>query len=215
MKDSHGQRFGLTSSVTDSIGFRMFMIGYEKRMGRLVIQELGFTVEVVLEILNGWDMMLESEEIAVGRKRDIIVVGATLVVLAGGALRGGEVLLMEASKLVKRRLDGRKHPDHPHVVIPLMGRFKDEVGKQNMLLTLSSETSISIPIQKWVERLIIILLMREGQGNRVGPAICERDGFLMPWWKINGILHESLLQIQQEAELIPDDSNVPNKYSMH
>ena len=102
MKGPRGRSFGLTSSITDSIGFRMFMTGCEKRMGRLVIQELGFTVEVVMEMLSGWDVMLNSEEIAVGRKRDIVIVGATLVVLVGGALRGGEVLLMEASELVKR-----------------------------------------------------------------------------------------------------------------
>ena len=66
-------------------------------MGRLIIQELGITVEVVLEMLKGWDMMLELEEMAVGKKRDIMVVGATLFVLVGGALRGGEILLMKAS----------------------------------------------------------------------------------------------------------------------
>ena len=57
--------------------------------------------------------------------------------------------------------------------------------------------------------------MREGRGNRVGPAICDTDGFLMPRWKINGILHDSLLRIQQDTDLILDDVNVPNKYSMH
>ena len=214
MKGPRGRSFGLTSSITDSIGFRMFMTGCEKRMGRLVIQELGFTVEVIMEMLSGWDLMLESEDIVAGRKRDVVIVGATLAVLAGGALRGGEVLLMEASELVRRRLDGKIHPDHPHVVIPLMGRFKNEVGERNMLLTLASTTSSGIQIRKWVERLII-LLMREGRGNRVGPAICDVDGFLMPRWKINGIFHESLLRIQQDTELIPNDVDVVNKYSMY
>ena len=54
MKGPHGRSFGLTSAATDSIGFRLFMIGCEKRMGRLVIQELGFTVEVVKEMMSGW-----------------------------------------------------------------------------------------------------------------------------------------------------------------
>ena len=49
-----------------------------------------------------------------------------MVVLVAGALQGGEVLLMEASELVKRRLNGKHHPEHPHVVVPLMGRFKNE-----------------------------------------------------------------------------------------
>ena len=74
MKGPRGRSFGLTSALTDSILFRMFMISCEKRMGRLVIQEVGFTVEVVKEMMRGWDLMLESENVSVQAKRDIIVV---------------------------------------------------------------------------------------------------------------------------------------------
>lgn len=214
MKGPRGRSFGLTSASTDSIAFRLFMIGCEKRMGRLVIQEVGFTVEVVKEMMSGWDSVLESEVVSARVKRDIIVVGGALAVLVGGALRGGEVLLMEASELIKRRLDGKDHPDHPHVVIPLMGRFKNETGERNLLLTLASETQSGIQIRKWVERLII-LLIREGRSNHVGPAICERDGFLMERWKINGILHDALTRVQAETDLIPNDIDVTLKYSMH
>ena len=204
----------MTSAATDSIGFRLFMIGCEKRMGRLVIQELGFTVEVVKEMMAGWDQMLESDDVNGRRKRDIVVVGGALAVLVGGALRGGEVLLMEASELVKKRLDGKHHPTHPHVVIPLMGRFKNETGERNLLLTLASTTQSGIEIRKWIERLII-LLMREGRGTWTGPAICEVDGFLMQRWKINGILHEALERVQTETALIPNNIDVTLKYSMH
>ena len=86
MKGPRGRSFGLTSAATDSIAFRLFMIGCEKRMGRLVIQELGFTVDVVKEIMSGWDQMLESDDVSVRRKRDIIIVGGALAVLVGGAL---------------------------------------------------------------------------------------------------------------------------------
>ena len=124
------------------------------------------------------------------------------------------MLLMEASELVKRRLHGRDHPDHPHVVIPLMGRFKNETGERNLLLKLASVTQSGIGIRKWVERLIILLL-REGRFNRVGPAIWKADSFLMQHWKINGILHEALGRVQTEATLTPNDIDVTLKYSMH
>ena len=134
--------------------------------------------------------------------------------LVGRTIRGGEVLLIEASDFVRRHLDGKDHPNHPNMVIPLMGWFKNEVGEQNLLLTLASETQSGITIQKWVEQLII-LLIREGRSNQVRPAICERDGFLMERWKINGIFHEALARIQAETNLIPNDINVSLKYSMH
>ena len=214
LKGPKGNSFALTNAPTDSLVFRMFMMGCEKRMGRLVIQELGFTVEMVKAMLDLWDQELESESVNAKRKRDLVVVGSSLVVLAGGALRGGEVLLLEASELIKHRLDGRNHLEHPHVVIPLMGRFKNETGERNMMLALASKTSSGIEIRKWVERLII-LLMREGKGSTVGPALCEKDGTVMARWKINGIIREALLRIQNETNLIPDDVDVVNKFSIH
>ena len=214
LKGPRGNSFALTNSPTDSLVFRMFMMGCEKRMGRLVIQELGLTVDVVKAILSLWDEELESENVNVARKRNLVVVGGALVILVGGALRGGEVLLLEASELVKRRLDGKDHKDHPHVVVPLMGRFKNETGERNMLLALASKTSSGIEIRKWVERLII-LLIREDKGKKVGPALCERDGTVMARWKINGILREALLRIQSDTNLIPSEVDVVNKYSIH
>ena len=137
-----------------------------------------------------------------------------MVVLCAAALRGGEVLLMEASELVRRRLDGKDHALHPHIVVPLMGRFKNEVGERNVLFALASETASGIQVRRWVERLVI-LLMREGRGGTVGPAICERDGFVMERWKINGILREELLKIQRDTDLIPKGIVVEDKYSIH
>ena len=59
------------------------------------------------------------------RKQDIIVAGAALVILYGGALQGGEIFLLEASELLKRCRDGKYHVTLPHVIAPLMGRFKN------------------------------------------------------------------------------------------
>ena len=77
-----------------------------------------------------------------------------------------------------------------------------------------SVTSSGIEIRKWLERLVI-LLRREGRDTRVGPAVCDVDGYLMERWKINGILRESLLRIQGESNLIPNDIDVMTKYSLH
>ena len=55
----------------------------------------------------GWDRELESDRVSIERKRDLVVVGGAFVLLVGFTLRGGEVLLLEASELVKRRLDGK------------------------------------------------------------------------------------------------------------
>ena len=72
MKGPKGSTFGLTSSPTDSVLFRMFTLGCEKRMGRVVLQELAFSVEVILEVLRGFDAELEAEDTEYKRKRDLV-----------------------------------------------------------------------------------------------------------------------------------------------
>ena len=100
---------------------------------------IGFTVDAVKAMLEIWEKELESSNVNVKRIIELIVVGGAINVLVGGALCGEEVLLLKASELVRRWLDGKDHEDHPHVVIPLMRHFKNETGEHNMLLVLASK----------------------------------------------------------------------------
>ena len=67
----------------------------------------------------------------------------SFVILFGGSYRGGEVLLIEGSELVKIVNDGKFDTAYPHVVITLMGRFKGEEGEINVLLALDNITVMS------------------------------------------------------------------------
>ena len=60
LKGPKGNSFALTNAPTDLLVIRMFIMGCEKQMGWLVIQELGFMVEVVKAMLGIWDQELES-----------------------------------------------------------------------------------------------------------------------------------------------------------
>ena len=44
----------------------------------------------------------------------------------------------------------------PHVTIPLLGRFKKDVGGQYHLLPVGAEIKLGIPVRVWVGRLIDI-----------------------------------------------------------
>ena len=88
-------------------------------------------------------------------KCEIIICGAAYVVLVSGALRGGEVLLMEGSELCRSIVDGKHHLTSPHIVVPLMGRYKEETGERNVLLALVSESdNCALLIRIWIERLV-------------------------------------------------------------
>lgn len=214
-KGGYGKTFALTSSPTDSLLFRMFMKGCEKRMGRLVNQDLGISIEVLLEMLRMYEMELWNDKTSTSRRRDLVMAGAAFVALFGGALRGGEILLAEATELVKRQEDGKYHSKHPHVVLPLMGRFKGETGERNVLLVMANTTSSGLEIRKWIERLGT-LLRREGRHRAVGPAFCTRTGFVFERWRLNGILHETLGKIQvNRPDLLAPVIQVEEKFSIY
>ena len=63
--------------------------------------------------------------------------GFVFVILFCKALRGCEVFLTESTSLCKMIDKGRMYVD-PHVVVPLMGRFKGETSKQNVLVMLTA-----------------------------------------------------------------------------
>ena len=86
--------------------------------------------------------------------------------------------MLEASELVRRRNDGKDLDVNGHVVIPLMGRFKGETGERNLIVVLANCTRSGLHICKWVDMLSSLLLV-EGKGNSVGPAICDRNGNML------------------------------------
>lgn len=136
MKGERGRLLETTNMPTDSVLFRKFMIGCEKRMGRLVIQEKGISIEMMMGVMDILEEEFLDEATEPRRKRTIAICGGASVILYGGALRGGEIFLLEASELIKRHLDGKYHTSLPHVVAPLMGRFKNETGERNVLIPL-------------------------------------------------------------------------------
>ena len=75
-------------------------------MGRLVKQEMELSFEMLMCILVEYDTDLSEDNVKKERKRMILISTGTFVILFAGALRGGEVYMLEASEFVKRRDDG-------------------------------------------------------------------------------------------------------------
>jgi hypothetical protein len=198
LKSDRGQMMAFVGGPTDSKLFSMFMLGCEKRMGRLVKQDLGLSFDMLVAILNIYEDELNDVHIKNERKRFVIICGAAFVILWAGALRGGEIFLLEASELVRRRDDGRNLAKDGHVVIPLMGRFKQETGERNLLLVLANVTDSGLEVRKWVD-LLSGLLKAEGKGNETGPALCDEKGFMLEKWKVNGEFHAVLNKVQSSG----------------
>jgi hypothetical protein len=210
-----GKTFGLAQCRTNSTLFTMFMKGCERRMGRIVKQDMALSVDILLAILaNLEESWRAGKEPAA--KRNSVLLGACLVIGFCSALRGNEIFLVEGSSLCKYKDMGRDH-SMPHVVVPLMGRFKGETGERNVLRPLVNVTKSGIPVRKWIERLINILSL-EGRGSTAepGPAFCDEKGFVVTYSYMNQLFHEELEKIQQaNPDLIFPDVDVCEIYNLY
>ena len=208
-----GNHSAMVNSKTQSKLFVKFMRGCEKRMGRLVKQNVGISLEMLFAMLDIYEAELADETVTKARKRFVIVCASTFVILWAGALRGGEVFMMEASEFVKRRDDGRKHRSG-HVVVPLMGRFKNETGERNLVLVLANETSGGLQIRKWVDRFSALLKLEE-KGLKTGPAVCNEKGLVLSQACLNDELHSVMSIVQLTSALIPSDLSVSEKFMVY
>ena len=104
-------------------------------MGRLVIQNAGISIEVLLALLAELELELRASNDDPVLKRAVVMTGGAFVMLYAAALQGGKILLTEASELVCRILEVKSHPQHLHVLLTLMGRFKGETGEHSTTLS--------------------------------------------------------------------------------
>jgi hypothetical protein len=81
LKSDRGQIFHLVNSSTHSRLFVMFIFGCEKRMGRLVKQDLGVSIKMLEELLKLYDIELREELTTMARKRKIVICTGTFVIL--------------------------------------------------------------------------------------------------------------------------------------
>ena len=215
LKTDKGQLMAFVSGPTDSKLFTMFMLGCEKRMGRFVKQDLGISFKMLEAILERYDRELNNERVSRERKRWVILCGAAFVILWAGALRGGEIFLMEASELLRRKNDGKYLDKNGHCVIPLMGRFKQETGERNLIIVLANVTEGGLEIRKWVD-LLTGLLEFEGRAREVGPALCNEDGYMIERWRLNGELHSIMSTIQEsDPGIIPLGTDVDHRFNIY
>ncbi len=214
-KGQYGKMVHFTDSVLNCLSFRLFMTGLEKRMGRLVCQDLALDVRVLMVIIENMETELRLPTTTWARKRFLIMVTGAFVALYAGALRGPEVFMIEAMELCKRIKEGKRDPRASHVYVPLMGRFKHENGERNLMFAFASVSSNSqIPIRKSIERLVGVLKV-EGRDKSVGPALCDVNGFVLDSWVINGEFHRQLEKVRLDHwDLIDRDIDIEDRFSI-
>jgi hypothetical protein len=152
--------------------FERFMKGMHKRMGEDVRPDKAISIQLMKELSR----QLEEEWVNDMANRFRIAMEASFYLMAFCcALQGEEVPLADLFGTARYWLEGERHVT-PHVVIPLIGRFKGETGERMLILCSVAVTSHGLEPRKWIGRLLEIYhqkgvrngsLFRDSHGNKL------------------------------------------------
>jgi hypothetical protein len=140
-------------------------------------------------------------------------IGAYSALCFCGSLRGNEGFLLDLCGLRCYINEGNGPNDpKPHVVAPLLGRFKNEIGERYHLALLAPETQSGIKMRCWLEALIDT---RDGEARTRGPAFCDEEGKVTYSGVYEPFFHEVLTEVQlRRPDLIPESVDVPEDYGV-
>jgi hypothetical protein len=152
-----------TDCPTYGYWFERFTLGCHKRMGDKVVSDYGLSIEIFNEILA--TLELEWIEATTEAERDKITEFASVMFFGFGCgLRGEEIVKVDIAGFLKYIQVSREHPECPHLVVPLLGRLKGEMGERYHMMILARETVSGLEPGKWADRMSESL-RRRGRTN--------------------------------------------------
>ena len=100
----------------------------------------------------------------------------------------------------------------PHVVAPLLGRFKNEIGERYHLVLLAPVTRSGLPVRFWLEQLVAV---HAREGRTRGPAFCDALGKIAYSGVYESRFFKILTEIQERnGDLIPASVDVVEDYGI-
>ena len=168
---------------TQSLFFTRFMTGLLHRMEKEIKIDRALDVRILILILKNLEKeACETREYKV--KRDSIILGFYLIIAFTCSLRGNEGFMIDLNGLIDH-VYGVKRPDdkdYPHVVITLLGRFKNEWGERWHIMLAVGRTASGLEVRRWLEMFLVLML---SEGRYEGPAICEENGDVISSGRMN------------------------------
>lgn len=144
-----------TTCPSNGFWFDRFMVGYYKRVGQLLVQDLAISIEVVLAVqsyLEGQWVLARTDK----EKRSVSEMGVLFVICFCLGLRGEEVLLIDIAGCRKNITETRAHT-RPYVLVALWGRFKQTPGECYHLMPVVEKTASGLRAGEWLARLLGVL----------------------------------------------------------
>ena len=152
-----------TTCPTYGYWFERFILGVHKRMGDVVVSDFALSQSIFKELVHDLELdwaQAQSED----EREKLVDVGNVIIMGYLLALRGEEIVKVDASGFLKYLDVGARHEEYPHVIVPLIGRLKGETGERYHLLPMARVTKSGIMAGRWADRLGQKLL-RKGWRN--------------------------------------------------
>lgn len=148
-----------TACPTYGYWFERFMLGCHKRMGDVTVSDYALSIKLYWELVGqlerDWNgTKSEARRFGIAEFANLI----NFSFLAG--LRGEEVMKVDLAGFLKYLDVGAEDPDHPHVMVTLLGRLKGETGERYHLLPMARVTNSGVMAGKWADRLARLMVAR-------------------------------------------------------
>jgi hypothetical protein len=210
--DDKGSTRRSTTVATQSEWFERFTQGCRKRMGGIYKPDLALTSIVMVAYLKLIEERIDRAT-SQAERHLWTSLGAYSVLCFCASLRGNEGFLLDLGGL-RMYLDEGREPQclKPHVVAPLLGRFKNEIGERYHLVLLAPVTRSGLRVRDWLEALVKI---RALEGRTRGPAFCDEKGSMVYSGVYESRFFEVLTEVQERSpELIPASVEVAEDYGI-
>jgi hypothetical protein len=162
-----------STSPTNRDWFEKISLGMHKRMGDESRPNKAISIEAMMSLMKLFnDNFLGAANDPEGKRK---IIFSALFAVSGyaGGLRGEEIPLMDLYGTHHHYLSAISHSKHPHVVMALRGRFKNEFGELYHLMPLVEKTKSGLEIKVWFDRM---LSWYEARGIQSGPVFRDARG---------------------------------------
>jgi hypothetical protein len=222
-----------TNCPTQSDWFGSFLLGAQARMGHKTRTNKSVPIEVMVKLLgyvarDALAMEMDGEQAAAN---ELWKMGAYYCTLTAGSLRSNEGFFLELAGMNQHLSQGRDGAmpagfqlktnrllteeecrKLPHVAICLLGKFKGGVGYDHHIINVASVSMSGLRSRWWLEKLMEVCRV-EGRCN--GPAFATPDGRLASSIDYNAVFRRYLKEVQRTTDLIPEDEDVDEHYSIY
>ena len=209
---SNGQKkMIVTSCETSGVWFEKFALGCHKRMGDVVKPDQALSMDE-LHLLIAFFEKEFGDALTLKRRTSVLLSALFVIIGFMGGLRGEEVVMFSYEGLRKYVVEALEHPEHPHVPVTLLGRFKGETGDRYHIMPIALVSKSGVTPVIWIVRL---LELYEQLGIQKGWVFRTKKGDQAKQSDYEGIFFEGLRRIQEDRpDLIGADVNVEEDYAL-